>query len=55
MNTVFISSTFKDMQFERDILQNNVLPRIKDFAKQYGRNMELCDPVSYTHLTLPTT
>lgn len=31
------------MQFERDILQNNVLPRIKDFAKQYGRNMELCD------------
>lgn len=43
MSTVFISSTFKDMQFERDILQNNVLPRIKDFAKQYGKNIELCD------------
>lgn len=43
MSTIFISSTFQDMQQERDILQCKVLPRIKDFAKQYGKNIELCD------------
>ena len=43
MSTIFISSTFQDMQQERDILQYKVLPRIKDFAKQYGKNIELCD------------
>lgn len=43
MSAIFISSTFQDMQQERDILQYKVLPRIKDFAKQYGKNIELCD------------
>ncbi len=43
MSTIFISSTFQDMQQERDTLQYKVLPRIKDFAKQYGKNIELCD------------
>ena len=43
MSSIFISSTFQDMQQERDILQREVLPKIKDFVKQYGRNIELCD------------
>ena len=43
MSTIFISSTFQDMQQERDILQNSVLPRIRELAKQYGKNIDLCD------------
>ena len=43
MNTIFVSSTFQDMQQERDVLQNSVLPRIKEFAKQYGKSIDLCD------------
>lgn len=43
MSSIFISSTFQDMQQERDILQNDVLPRIKELAKQYGKNIDLCD------------
>ena len=43
MNTIFVSSTFKDMQLERDILQKQVLPRLQEFAKPYGETVELCD------------
>lgn len=43
MSTIFVSSTFQDMQQERDVLQNTVLPRLKEFAKQYGKNIDLCD------------
>lgn len=43
MSTIFVSSTFQDMQQERDILQNDVLPRVKELAKQYGKNIDLCD------------
>lgn len=43
MNTIFVSSTFRDMQQERDVLQNLVLPRIKNLAKQYGKSIDLCD------------
>lgn len=31
------------MQQERDILQYSVFPRIREFAKQYGRHIDLCD------------
>lgn len=43
MKTIFISSTFQDMQHERDIIQAKVLPRIREFIKQYGETIELCD------------
>lgn len=43
MSTIFVSSTFQDMQQERDLLQNSVLPRIKELAKQYGKSIDLCD------------
>lgn len=43
MKTIFISSTFQDMQYERDIIQAKVLTRIREFVKQYGETIELCD------------
>ena len=43
MKTFFISSTFKDMQYERDCLNTQVLPRINAIAKQYGDGVAFCD------------
>ena len=43
MNTIFVSSTFQDMQQERDLLRDQVLPLLKAEIKRYGRNIELCD------------
>ena len=43
MNTIFISSTFLDMQQERDLLRDRVLPLLKAEIRQYGRNIEFCD------------
>lgn len=43
MQTIFVSSTFQDMQQERDSLRDNVLPRVKELLKQYGTSIELCD------------
>ena len=36
MKLVFISSTFKDMQFERDKLNTFVVPLINDNISQFG-------------------
>ena len=38
MKTIFVSSTFQDMHFERDILQQKVLPRLQEFAKKIRRD-----------------
>ena len=35
--SIFISSTFRDMQAERDTLRDFVLPKVNEFAAQYGR------------------
>lgn len=43
MKTIFVSSTFRDMQFERDCLNTQVLPRINEIAKKYGDSVALCD------------
>lgn len=43
MNTIFVSSTFQDMQQERDLLRDRVLPLLKAEIRRYGRNIELCD------------
>jgi len=43
VSTFFISSTFSDMQVERDELMYRILPQIKAFARQYGRRIEFCD------------
>ena len=41
--SIFISSTFRDMQGERDALRDIVLPRVNEFAGKYGRAVELID------------
>lgn len=43
MKTFFISSTFKDMQAERDILQEKVFPRLRKLAAEYGEDVSELD------------
>jgi hypothetical protein len=40
---VFISSTFKDMQSERDIFRDVVEPALNSFAERYGKVIQLID------------
>lgn len=40
---IFISSTFQDMQLERDYLKKRVLPIVKDYALRYRINIEIVD------------
>lgn len=39
----FVSSTFKDMQGERDALHRIVIPEIREFAESYGRSIDFID------------
>lgn len=41
--SIFVSSTFRDMHAERDALRDYVLPRVNEFAGRYGRLVELVD------------
>lgn len=43
MKTIFVSSTFRDMQNERDILNSKVVPYINQVASYYGDEINLCD------------
>lgn len=43
MRLVFVSSTFKDMQFERDELNTRLAPRINDFLSKYGESIRFGD------------
>ena len=43
MKTVFISSTFKDMHFERDLVHERIAPHINEAAQQYGDHVSFCD------------
>lgn len=43
MKTIFISSTFKDMQNERDILNRRMLPKINEIASKYNDSILLSD------------
>jgi len=41
--SIFVSSTFLDMRAERDALRYSVLPKINQFAEQYGCAVEIID------------
>jgi tetratricopeptide (TPR) repeat protein len=41
--SIFVSSTFRDMQAERDALRDFVIPHVNEFAARYGRAVELTD------------
>lgn len=43
MISIFVSSTFNDMQAERDILHQNVLPALRNLALSYGETVRLVD------------
>lgn len=43
MKRIFISSTFNDMQAERDEIQKNILPALRAAARRYGEDIEISD------------
>lgn len=43
MKTLFVSSTFKDMQFERDAIQEIALPKLNSIARDYSQTLSFCD------------
>ena len=40
---VFVSSTFRDMDFERDYLKNILIPKLNEEMRQHDILVELCD------------
>jgi len=43
MKNIFISSIFRDMQAERDMVQERVLPALRGEARKYGDNVGVID------------
>ena len=43
MKSYFVSSTFRDMQSERDAINQQVLPALKEFARQKGTDISIVD------------
>lgn len=43
MRPIFVSSTFKDMQFERDLLKTKVAPLLDVYLKKYGETISFSD------------
>ena len=43
MQAMFVSSTFKDMQGERDALHRLVMPNLREKAKEYAQNVQFVD------------
>ncbi len=43
MIKIFISSTFSDMQSEREIIQKNVLPKLCHFSRRIGQDVSIVD------------
>lgn len=40
---IFVSSTFRDMQLERDAIHDRVLPLLREFASAYGTDVSVVD------------
>ena len=43
MKTIFVSSTFRDMDFERDLIQRRVVPAVNRLARRYGDEISCRD------------
>lgn len=43
MLSIFVSSTFGDMQAERDVIRQRVLPRLQRVAAKYGESVRIVD------------
>ena len=40
---VFVSSTFSDLKAERDALQRDVFPRLREYCQQHGARFQAID------------
>ena len=43
MRSIFVSSTFKDMQYERDLLNKYIFPEINEIARKYKEEIHFTD------------
>lgn len=43
LRSIFVSSTFKDMHYERDIIHSKVVPAVNSHSQQYGESIAVCD------------
>lgn len=43
MKSIFISSTFRDMQYERDAIHTKIIPTINAEAQEFGESVSACD------------
>ena len=43
LKRIFVSSTFRDMQHERDSIHKEIVPILNDKARKYGESVELLD------------
>lgn len=43
MKSIFVSSTFRDMHEERDIIHERVMPELNEYAARYGESVSFCD------------
>ncbi len=43
MKRIFVSSTFKDMQNERDLFHTVITPKLNTYAREYGESVSFCD------------
>ena len=43
MKNIFVSSTFRDMHEERDIIHERVMPALNEYASRYGESVSFCD------------
>ena len=43
MSVVFVSSTFKDMHYERDAIRDIVAPEVNEVAREYGQYVSFVD------------
>jgi len=43
MKRIFVSSTFRDMQYERDLFHTVITPKLNAYAREYGESVSFCD------------
>ena len=43
MRSIFVSSTFRDMNFERDVLNRSISPKLNHQLSSYGQSLRIMD------------
>lgn len=43
MRSIFVSSTFRDMQVERDLLHTDIIPALNAYAEEYQDYLHFID------------